>query len=133
MIAIEKKVPVPADVGRRGRLAIYPFKSMEVGDSFVMSRQESGKSSLSVLAYSIPQSSSLLRQQPDGVSIRDLEDSVIVIREGTYHRRSLRLILLSIESKAEDLECDQVEFSDVDPIEFEQLWAGRGIYKVIVQ
>lgn len=32
---IEKNVPVPAD-GRRGPEPKYPFRSMEVGDSFVV-------------------------------------------------------------------------------------------------
>lgn len=32
---IEKNIPVPAD-GRRGPEPKYPFRSMEVGDSFVV-------------------------------------------------------------------------------------------------
>lgn len=33
-ISIDKSVPIPADAGRRGNAAKYPFKSMNVGDSF---------------------------------------------------------------------------------------------------
>ena len=32
-IPVDKGIPVPDD-NRRGRLAIYPWKTMEVGDSF---------------------------------------------------------------------------------------------------
>jgi hypothetical protein len=33
---IEKNVPVPSSTAQRGRPAVYPFKQMHVGDSFVV-------------------------------------------------------------------------------------------------
>jgi hypothetical protein len=35
-ITIDKNIPIPAAAGRTGRPSLYPFESMEVGDSFAV-------------------------------------------------------------------------------------------------
>lgn len=41
---IDKNVPVPAEL--RGRKAKYPFKEMEVGDSFFIPKTETARTTL---------------------------------------------------------------------------------------
>jgi hypothetical protein len=43
MFAIDKNVPLPEGAGARGRIAIYPFRAMQVGDSFAVPKSEAGK------------------------------------------------------------------------------------------
>lgn len=46
---IDKNIPVPARSGGSGREAIYPFKQMEVGDSFEVKLDQSRSTSLAKL------------------------------------------------------------------------------------
>ena len=36
---IEKEIPIPKKIGGNGRLSKYPYKDMDIGDSFFVEKQ----------------------------------------------------------------------------------------------
>lgn len=63
MFTIEKNVPIPSGAGKRGRAPIYPFRQMEVGDSFFVESEVDSKvqSTLTNAAFSISKSDASFR------------------------------------------------------------------------
>lgn len=67
MIEIEKNVPIPMKALERGR--IYPFPSMDVGDSFFVPNSKTGRLNGSISAFKKknPGVKFIVRKQGDGI------------------------------------------------------------------